>query len=185
MTVKDGNKTTKNDDAHYITITSTTCYDSDENGYEASGRFLKFIKNENNLHCYYGLCKWGYAHYYFSSDYSRLNVKANDNMVHVYQCETSGKTTAQMRRESPNGVKVIYSPTPNVNNGGSTSVSSGTSYSRSTPTQSKCKYCGGGGGCSSCKGKGYQFNIYSGHDGDCPSCRGSGRCPICHGTGRL
>lgn len=50
-------------------------------------------------------------------------------------------------------------------------------------TQQKCKYCGGGGGCSSCHGKGYKFNNYSGHNDTCPSCNGSGRCFNCYGSG--
>lgn len=47
-----------------------------------------------------------------------------------------------------------------------------------------CKYCHGTGRCSSCNGKGYKFNPYSGEDDQCPSCFGNGRCFNCHGSGR-
>lgn len=47
-----------------------------------------------------------------------------------------------------------------------------------------CGYCGGGGGCRSCNGRGYKYNPYSGHDDRCPSCNGSGRCFNCRGTGK-
>lgn len=71
---------------------------------------------------------------------------------------------------------------------GVTGINSGSSnHNNNTTTNSytsqKCKYCGGGGGCSSCHGKGYKFNSYSGHNDTCPSCNGSGRCFNCHGSG--
>ena len=47
-----------------------------------------------------------------------------------------------------------------------------------------CSFCGGGGGCSSCQGRGYKYNPYSGHDEVCSSCNGSRRCFNCRGTGK-
>lgn len=47
-----------------------------------------------------------------------------------------------------------------------------------------CKYCGGGGGCSSCNGTGLKYNSYGGYYDQCPSCSGSGRCFNCRGTGK-
>lgn len=47
-----------------------------------------------------------------------------------------------------------------------------------------CKYCGGGGGCSSCNGTGLKYNPYSGHYETCPSCRGNKQCFNCRGTGK-
>jgi len=67
----------------------------------------------------------------------------------------------------------------NSNNGSSNSNDSGRSY-----VDGPCKYCGGGGGCSSCGGRGYKYNPYSGHNDTCPSCNGSGRCFNCRGTGK-
>lgn len=73
-------------------------------------------------------------------------------------------------------------------NGGYNSGYSGSSHQHnhegSSHRDERCKYCGGGGGCSSCNGKGYKFNPYSGENDTCPSCNGSGRCFNCHGTGK-
>lgn len=67
-------------------------------------------------------------------------------------------------------------------NGNNSAPSRSTNGSHNT--SSRCKYCNGTGNCSSCHGKGYKFNSYSGHDDTCPSCSGSGRCFNCHGSGR-
>ncbi len=67
----------------------------------------------------------------------------------------------------------------NNNSGSSNNNDSGRSY-----IDGPCKYCGGGGGCRSCNGRGYKYNPYSGHDDTCPSCNGSGRCFNCRGTGK-
>ena len=47
-----------------------------------------------------------------------------------------------------------------------------------------CSFCNGSGRCSSCNGRGYKYNYYSGHDDQCSSCNGSGRCFNCRGTGK-
>lgn len=76
-----------------------------------------------------------------------------------------------------------------MNNGDGYNSSSG-SYNNNSNDSGRsyidgpCKYCGGGGGCSSCKGRGYKYNPYSGHDDTCPSCNGTGRCFNCRGTGK-
>lgn len=67
----------------------------------------------------------------------------------------------------------------NSSSGSSNSNDSGRSY-----VDGPCKYCGGGGGCSSCNGRGYKYNPYSGYNDTCPSCNGSGRCFNCRGTGK-
>ena len=77
-----------------------------------------------------------------------------------------------------------------MNNGGGYNNSSSGSYNNNSNDSGRsyidgpCKYCGGGGGCSSCKGRGYKYNQYSGHDDTCPSCNGTGRCFNCRGTGK-
>ena len=74
-----------------------------------------------------------------------------------------------------------------MNNGGGNNSISG-SYNSNDSGRSyvdgPCKYCGGGGGCSSCNGRGYKYNPYSGYNDTCPSCNGSGRCFNCRGTGK-
>lgn len=186
MVVKNGVKTAKNDDAHYITITDNSCYDSDENGYQASGKYLNFTKDENNLHCYYGRCHLGYAHYYFSADYSRLNIHASDNIIHVYQREPSGTTTAERRpKPDTSGGYLVIPSQPSINYGGLSGNSSSGSSSKKSLARGKCPDCGGTGGCRSCKRMGHVFNVYSGHEDVCESCKGKGLCPICHGSGRI
>ena len=74
------------------------------------------------------------------------------------------------------------------NGGGHNHNNSSSSYNNNDSGRSyidgPCKYCGGGGGCRSCNGRGYKYNPYSGHDDTCPSCNGSGRCFNCRGTGK-
>ena len=73
------------------------------------------------------------------------------------------------------------------NNGGGGYSNGGTNSGYQTgPSHidKPCRVCGGGGGCSSCNGRGYKYNPYSGHDDVCPSCNGSRRCYNCRGTGK-
>lgn len=188
MVVKDGTKSVRNDDAHYITFTNKGCYDSNKNGIATTGLFINFAKDENNLHCFYGKSYWGNAHYYFSDNYSRLNIKTAKGITHVYQREMNGKTSAKWRKQKNNGAgSVLITP---VQGGGggiddAPTEGNGKMNNPSASRYTRCKYCGGGGGCSSCNGTGHKYNIYSGHEDSCPSCRGSGRCQICRGTGRL
>mgnify|MGYP000174679189 FL=1 len=143
MTVINGNKQTMNDDAHYITFNNKGCYESDKNGISDNGSsFIKFIKNENSLHCYFGNGFFGNAFYYFSSDYSRLNIKVDD-ITHVYIAETSLQTTASLRRKqetSPTGNTIIV-PMPIIVN------ESNSSNSYSPPStklhRNICNYCKG------------------------------------------
>ena len=73
------------------------------------------------------------------------------------------------------------------NNGGGGYSNGGTNSGYQTgPSHidKPCRVCGGGGGCSSCNGRGYKYNPYSGHDDVCTSCNGSRRCYNCRGTGK-
>lgn len=178
MIVKDGILSNKNDDAHYIAFTDKGCYESDKKGFTTNQGFLEFVKNENNLHCYYGSCSFGKAHYYFSADYNRLNVKLNDNLVYVYQIERSGKTNAKFRPMFSNngGSGGLVSP-PLVNGGTSSGTSSGGA------SHIKCTDCNGTGRCRHCNGRG--TSILTGHTETCVICGGSGSCKICFGRGRL
>lgn len=193
MIVKNGTKTNKYDDAHYITFTDKGCYESDKDGFTTNNGFVKFTKNENNMHCYYGSCSFGTAHYYFSNDYSRLNVRLDDNITYVYQRELSGKTTASRRparsnSSSSSGSGVYVAPPPVINNGGgSIRSSSGNSNSHSSSIYQTCKYCKGTGVCTRCKGKCGEWKfVYDSESWiSCSGCNGSGRCSICRGTGRL
>lgn len=143
MTVMNGNKQATNDDAHYITFNDKGCYESDKNGISDNGnKFIKFIKNENNLHCYYGNGFFGNAFYYFSSDYSRLNIKMDD-IIYVYTKEISLQTTASLRKKqatSPSD-NTIIAPTPIIvyeNNNSNSSSTPSTKLHRNM-----CNYCKG------------------------------------------
>ena len=186
MIVKNGAKSKKNDDAHYITFTDKGCYESDKDGFSTNNGFVKFTKNENNLHCYYGNCSFGAAHYYFSNDYSRLNIRVGDNITYVYQRELSGKTTASRRtaRVSSSSGGGYVAPPPTLSSGAASTGGPSGSSSRSGSIYQVCKYCRGTGNCSSCNGRGHKFG-YGGYEDSCPGCNGTGRCGICRGTGRL
>jgi len=183
MIVDNGNKMNKNDDAHYITFTDQGCYESDKDGFASEDRIIKFIKDENGNHYYYGSCIFGKADYYFSNDYSRLNIQLENNLIYVYQREPSGTTTAQLRgdhKKSDSGGTIFYVPVPTIN--GDNGTSGGTSSPKSSYI--KCHTCNGTGNCSSCKGKGHS-SIWGEKYQKCMSCNGSGRCTVCHGTGRI
>ena len=196
MIVKNGAKTSKNDDAHYITFTEKGCYESDKDGFTSNSGFVKFTKNENNLHCYYGNCSFGTAHYYFSNDYSRLNISLDNNTTYVYQRELSGNTTASRRTVKSNssggGGNVIVPPVITVNSGTSIGSSSSGGSSSHSSVYTTCRSCNGTGICAGCNGRRGDWRdtgYYTGSNTktwiNCGSCNGTGRCPICHGTGRL
>lgn len=73
----------------------------------------------------------------------------------------------------------------NYNSGSSGDTEKPSSSSSNSLKRSVCSYCGGGGGCHSCRGTGHNYNSYSHREDTCPSCNGSGRCFNCRGTGRL
>ena len=194
MVVKNGAKTSKNDDAHYITFTEKGCYESDKEGITTNDGFIRFTKNENNLHCYYGDSSFGKVHYYFSNDYSRLNVRVDGNLTYVYQRELSGKTTARRRsaHSSSNSGGGAYISPPIINGGVPSGGHSSGGSSSGSSVYTICTSCNGTGVCSSCHGKGGKwmgtgYYIGSGSQSwiDCGSCRGSGKCPICYGRGKL
>lgn len=181
MIVKNGQKEKVNDDAHYLTFNDKGCYESDKNGFSNISKFIKFTKNENGLHCYYGEGYYGRASYYFSQDYSRLNIKMG-NVIYVYQRDSVNKITASFRKPKSNinSTIVPYVANPE-NNGDSRRTKSMTLH------KEKCTFCSGTGVnpvpvyspnysgksnsvyCSYCK------EIKDAHHHDkCPSCGGNG-----------
>lgn len=196
MIVKNGAKTNKNDDAHYITFTDKGCYESDKDGFTTNNGFIKFTKNENNLHCYYGSCSFGTAHYYFSNDFSRLNVRISDDVTYVYQRESSGRTTASRRiartNNSTGGGSVYVAPPPVIYNGGGNAGNTPVNSHSHHSTYTKCTTCDGTTICKRCGGKRGEWRNTGYYTGDgtqswieCGSCGGTGKCSICRGTGRL
>lgn len=137
MIVENNNKKKMNDDVHYITFNSKGCYESNEKGIsENEYKFMKFIKKENNLHCYYGNGFFGNAYYYFSSDYSRLNIKLNYS-TYVYIRVVSSEATASLRIKqkimSTNNMFILPTSSKNADSN---------SKKHSTKThRNKCNYC--------------------------------------------
>lgn len=116
-------------------------------------------------------------------DWSQVNyVRGSGDYTEYKQFTTKAKYDEyQQALQRLNAMSTMH-------NGGYNSGYSGSSHQHnhegSSHRDERCKYCGGGGGCSSCNGKGYKFNPYSGENDTCPSCNGSGRCFNCHGTGK-
>ncbi len=183
--IRDGGRKNVNDDAHYLTFNDKGCYESDADGYSQGNGIIKFRKNENNLHCYYGNGAYGPAHYYFSNDYRRLNVKT-DEATYVYERETRGQTTAKRRDDTKNNSSGSVVVLPPVVGGGSNS--SGTSSSsnswRSEYGYEDCPHCYGTGDCSACNGKGLQYSVYTTYPVTCAVCDGRKSCKFCQGSGR-
>ena len=185
--VKNGNRKATNDDAHYLTFNKSGCYESDANGYSLGGGLIKFRKNNNNLHCYYGQGAYGLSHYYFSNNYGRLNIKTDEGTF-VYEREASGNTTASLRKTdtgNSNGNVILVSPPPII----SSETSSSSSSSSSSTRQSEygyvdCTHCYGSGKCSVCNGKGWVYSTYTQDPATCSSCHGRKNCVFCQGTGK-
>lgn len=76
--VHNGKVTHTNDDAHYITFTKNGCYSSDAAGNTLGYNPMQYVKTEKNLYCYSTLLNNVKAQVYFSSDFSRINVRHGD-----------------------------------------------------------------------------------------------------------
>lgn len=137
--VTNGIQQSVNDDAHYLTFSSNGFYESDANGYSVgNSKMIEFVKDDIGLHCYSGPGFYGYGNYFFSSDYSRINLKLTNNTVYVYE-KITGTTTASNRAyvsTNSDGVSTTpvvttpYTPIP--------------SHERH-PRREKCTFCNGTG----------------------------------------
>lgn len=137
--VQNGSKKTTNDDAHFITFTKNGFYVSDSNGNTLGGNLIKFIKNENNLHCYSGVINGANTDVFFSNDYSRINIRYGDR-TDVYQRELGKTTTASMRVNGGNGnSRDYYLPPVQM------SITPNTSSGTSTISPRQCQNCHGTG----------------------------------------
>lgn len=194
MIVENNTKKTTNDDAHFITFNDKGCYASDEEGFSLGYTFMKFIKHQDNLHCYSGAVDGTAAEIFFSNDYSRINIRVG-NKTYVYQKEPGRTTNAPMRparsRNNGNGtvagasqgIQVI----PNATIGGNESSSS-----NNRKTSRVCPGCNG-------TGKSHDEINYSPDytgNGSYAYCERCGRtmqrhthiqktCAVCNGRGRI
>lgn len=128
--VINGTRTAASGDGHFITFTRTGCYDSDREGYTEQNGFVEYKTTANNIRCYYGSSYFGRAYYYFSMDYSRLNIKReSDGTVYVYARKNApDHTTAAMRKKgaasgTPSAVPYMP-PEPDLSGGSSTTTAS-------------------------------------------------------------
>lgn len=134
--VEKGRVTNVNDDAHYITFTKTGCYDSDVNGISTTSSGLKYIKSNNDIMCYYGICNYGACcYYYVSSSRDRINLE-NDGVVYVYIKTNPHETTAKLRQAVDQNHQSIIVSTP-IYNGDSEKTSTNRKQRKT------CPYCNG------------------------------------------
>lgn len=184
MVIENGRKTSANDDAHFITFNTKGCYASDMSGNTIGGGLLKFIKHENGLHCYSGMVNGVNSDIFFSSDYSRINIKSGST-TYVYQRESGNTTSASMRgqtntQSSGSGMMPVY-PVMNTNLG------SGTQTTRRT-----CPGCHGTGIGYDKKYyrpdyTGHQINEYCSICGEVaqPHSHQKVTCTVCRGRGYI
>lgn len=97
--VENGTRKSASGDGHFITFSRGsdgvgTCYDSDKNGFTENNGTLKHEATAKGVMSYYGNSYFGKAHYYFSTDYSTLNIV----------CDNSGKTYVYAMKTAPSGV---------------------------------------------------------------------------------
>ncbi|WP_300702185.1 hypothetical protein [Bacteroides sp.] len=136
--IEKGRITNVNDDAHYVTFSSTGCYDSDENGISSTSSGLKYIKSNKNILCYYGDCIYGSCcYYYVSSSKDRINLE-NDGVVYVYTKTSPHETTAKLRQAVGQNHKSIIVTKPILNGAGEKT-------STSRKQRKTCPYCNGSG----------------------------------------
>lgn len=181
MIVTNGNKQIVNDDAHYITFNKKGCYESDKNGISDNGnKFIKFTKDENNLHCYYGGGFYGDAFYYFSLDYSRLNIKTG-NSIYVYTQDIPSRTTASLRKKQDNPGGTLLAPVPIIIDDNNNSTPS------TKLRRNRCNYCKGTGvDPSPTYGPNYTGKPNSKYCDVCCAVKDShyhAKCPSCGGKG--
>lgn len=143
-------------DGHFITITPSACYESDREGIAIDRNVQRLVSSPDANYHYVGDSYYGNASYFFSLDYSRLNIKKPDGIIYVYE-----------RRKAPDSVgnnMRRYRPVPSDNVSTSTSISpiviinsgytettvpitieSSPSGSSATYSRRVCKYCKGTG----------------------------------------
>ena len=170
-------------DGHFVTVTSQSCYDSDKNGISIQNGIRYYKGEKNGQYVFYGDSQWGFAYYYYSTDYQRLKIVV----------EASNVTYNYVRKQAPANAISAHGAVPkNQSSGGAVIMPTVQTYNtqttttqESTPTQvdTKCIYCNGTGYCTMCKGRG--IYLYDSRWYDCSACHGTGHCQVCHGTGHV
>lgn len=122
------------------------CYDSDSEGYAINTYKLDYMGNNRNGHSYYGSTYWGMAHYYFSTDYSLLNVVDEVGYTYVfYRTDgTQPSSTYYSVTESHHNAGETGRTTIIPNNSTSPEIFSPEKSTRKT-VRVKCSFCKGTG----------------------------------------
>ena len=201
--VSDGSTSAGNNSGIFVTFTSKGCYDSDKDGYTMNNGFQEFLSKGVNGSAYTGSSYYGHADYYFSPDYSLLNVKTDRGMTFVYHRTASGgkeKSTYYVMANQGNGGSggiALITPVLDSGRGNSSGISTTTVSSKRKCIiccgNGRCTHCSGGT-CGECLGKGvipctyttdYMTCSYCSGSGRCGRCSGSGQCNACHGRGEM
>lgn len=171
-------------DGHYITIGNNSCYDSDKDGFSSQNGLLKFICEENEKLKYRGNGYFGNSIYWFSKDYSQLEIY----VVNLSEKYTYKRLTGPTDKD----LTLRKSKLPKVNNDVPANDLIVIDQPIATPivpnndkplftvrkVWENCTACHGTGCCYWCHGSGYDLHSKTGH---CHTCYGSGICPICKG----
>lgn len=193
--VVNGQKTAASGDGHYLTMNSKVLYESNPNGTSKGFGIMNFEGDRNGLHTYGGNAFLGQGlTYYFSSDYSRLNVHLYNGTILVYERKNQANQS-RMRGYSQPSSSSSYVPTATYDPGNSNTTTS--------PQKEKDYYVT----CSYCHGKGFvveeqsitvaSYGIDNRHDyvtcscgkrydsrdtvhrhRNCPKCQGSGQTKV-------
>lgn len=183
---------TSSGDAHYITFVPKGCYESDNHGISENYGFIKYIKDDNSIHCYYGESSFGKANYFFSANYDKINIKTSDNTVYVYiRTNDIKQSLIREKHIDKNNSSKPYTPispisSSNINIDNETDID--TQQRNNTKSRygyKTCHLCNGSGKCSICNGRGHTSSYYTGEEMLCSNCNHSGICPKCKGTGKV
>jgi len=166
----DGDKT-----GQFITFTFKGCYETDKNGHGSNEDFHKYngLSADKKTHIYEGNSYWGKAYYYFGTDFNRLNVRAADGVIYVYQKTAAPKDAVastytmvkkaeeqrlaeQKKEEQRRGEErrevVILPPIDNRQIQPVQPVDN--TWEIKPRAKTKCSVCNGSGLCKSCNGTG-------------------------------
>ena len=144
MIVSDNSKQRTNDDAHYLTFNHNGIYESDKNGFSVGGKLIEYQKDNKGFHIYQGYGFHGYANYYFSSDYSRLNIVVDKKTTYVYQREY-GETNAGRRIHGPVNQSQSGTSSPSQTPVPYPYGNQNSDHRQTTPHREQCSMCNGTG----------------------------------------
>lgn len=173
-----GTYVTQNSTGLFVSFNKNGCYDSDNEGYSMGYGLMKLESKGTKSISYYGNSYWGLSHFYFTPDYTVLNVKIPSGETLVYHksiAKGQAKSTYYPARRAPKtNTPVIV---PNIPN----------QTLKEKTIKNVCTYCEG-------KGKepfgtySYAMNIDTPKRW-CSFCANwdlphiHKHCSICHGTG--